>query len=96
MKIEAIKKTQMEVTLEMENLGRRTATTDTIINNKIQEMEERISDIKDKKEEMDTLVKYIPFSLMTLTQLMILEKLPCFFPHGLHLGYRPCVIYLHI
>jgi hypothetical protein len=32
---ETIKKTQMEATLEMENLGKRTGTTDTSITNRI-------------------------------------------------------------
>ena len=47
MEIEAIKKTQVEATLEMENLGKRTGTTDASITNRIQEMEERISGIED-------------------------------------------------
>ena len=42
MEIEAIKKTQTEEILEMENLGKRTGTTDASITNRIQEMEERI------------------------------------------------------
>jgi hypothetical protein len=37
--IRAIKKTQTEGTLELENLGKRTGTTDTGIINRIQEME---------------------------------------------------------
>ena len=40
MTIEAIKKTQMKGILEMENLGKRTGTTDTSITNRIQDMEE--------------------------------------------------------
>ena len=40
MKIEATKKTQTERILEMENLGKRTETTDTSITNKIQEIED--------------------------------------------------------
>jgi hypothetical protein len=47
MKIEAIKKTQMGVTLKMQNLGKRTGTTDECITNKIQEMEEELSGIED-------------------------------------------------
>ena len=47
MEIEAIKKTQVEATLEMENLGKRTGTTDASITNRIQEMEERISGVED-------------------------------------------------
>ena len=41
MEIEAIKKTQTEEILEMENLGQITGTTD-VSTNRIQEMEERI------------------------------------------------------
>jgi hypothetical protein len=40
MEIEAIKKTQTEGTLETENIGKRTVTTETSINNRIQEMKE--------------------------------------------------------
>ena len=42
MELEAIKKTQMEATLEMENLGKRTENTNASITKRIQEMEERI------------------------------------------------------
>ena len=38
--IEAIKKTQNEGILEMENLGKRTRTTDSSITNRTQETEE--------------------------------------------------------
>ena len=37
--------TQIEATLEMENPGKRTGTTDTSITNRIQEMEASIDDI---------------------------------------------------
>ena len=47
----------MEVTLEMENLGKRTGTTDTSITNKIQEIEEELSGIEDTIEEMDASIK---------------------------------------
>jgi hypothetical protein len=47
MEIEIIKKTQMEATLEMENIGKSSETTDASINNRIQEIEERISGIED-------------------------------------------------
>jgi hypothetical protein len=57
MKIEAIKKTQTEGILEMENLGKGTGTTDTSITNRIQEMGERIPGIEDATEETDTLIK---------------------------------------
>ena len=55
MKIEAMKNTQTEETLEMENLGKRTGTTDASITNRTQ-MEERISGIEDTIEEIDTTV----------------------------------------
>jgi predicted nucleic acid-binding Zn-ribbon protein len=47
--VEAIKKTQSEGILEMENLG----TTELSITNRIQEMEERISGIEDAIEEVN-------------------------------------------
>ena len=63
MDIESIKKTQMQVTLEMKNLGKRTGTTDINITNRIQEMEERIQGI-----EIDTPVKENAKSKKFLTQ----------------------------
>lgn len=50
--IEAIKKTQTEGILEMENLGKRTRTADGSITNRIQETEERILDVEDTIEEI--------------------------------------------
>jgi uncharacterized coiled-coil protein SlyX len=41
----------------MENLGKRSRTTDASINNRIQEIEERISGIKDTLDDIDTMVK---------------------------------------
>jgi hypothetical protein len=38
--METMKKSQMEATLEMEKLGKRTRTTDVSITNRIQKMEE--------------------------------------------------------
>jgi hypothetical protein len=55
--VEAIKKTQTEGILEMENIGKRTGFTNTSITNRIQEMEERISGIEDTLEDSDTSVK---------------------------------------
>ena len=49
--VEAIKKTQTEGILEMENIGKRTGFTNTSITNRIQEMEERISGIEDMIEK---------------------------------------------
>ena len=56
-KIEAIKKTQTEATLEMENLGRRTGNTESNITNTIHVMKERISIIEDTIQEIDKSVK---------------------------------------
>ena len=55
--IEVIKKTQTKGILDMENLGKRTGTTETSITNRIQEIEERISGDEDTIEEIDSLVK---------------------------------------
>ena len=54
---ETIKKTQIEATLEMENLGKRSETTDASINHRIQEIEEKISGVDDTLEDTDTMVK---------------------------------------
>ena len=43
----------MEANLEMKNLGKRSGITDISITNRIQEIEERISSIKDTVEETD-------------------------------------------
>ena len=47
MEVETIKKTQMEITLEIDTLGKKSGTIDMSISNRIQEMEERISDAED-------------------------------------------------
>ena len=52
----------------MENLGKRTGTTDGCILNRIQEMKERISDVEDTIEETDTPVKGHVKSKTFLTQ----------------------------
>jgi hypothetical protein len=52
-----IKKTQMETTLKMENLGKRSGITEVNITNRIQEIEDRILDVKDTVEEIETTVK---------------------------------------
>ena len=54
--IEEIKETQTEGILEIENLGKRTRTTDASITNRIQEMEDRISGEEDTKDEINTSV----------------------------------------
>ena len=56
-KVETIKKTQMEANLEMENLGKRYGITDVSITNRIEEIEERISGVEGMLEEVDTTVK---------------------------------------
>ena len=56
-KMEAIKKTQTEAILEMENLAKRTRTTEVSITNSIQEIEERISGVEDTIEEINISVK---------------------------------------
>ena len=55
--IQAIKKTETKGILEMKNLGKWSATTNTNTNNRIQEIEERIRGIENSIEEIDSLVK---------------------------------------
>jgi predicted nucleic acid-binding Zn-ribbon protein len=55
--IETIKKSQKETTLELDNLGKRSQVIDASITNRIEEIEERISDAKDTIENIDTTVK---------------------------------------
>ena len=57
MKIETIKKSQRDTTLEIENLGKRSGVIDASITNRIQEIEERISGAEDTIENTDTTVK---------------------------------------
>jgi hypothetical protein len=57
LKVETIKTTQMEGTLEMENLVKRSEITDVSITNRIQHIEERISGVEDTLEDIDTNVK---------------------------------------
>jgi hypothetical protein len=57
MEVETIKKTQMEATLEIKIPGKKSETIDVSINNRIQEMEERISGAEDSIENMDTIMK---------------------------------------
>jgi predicted nucleic acid-binding Zn-ribbon protein len=57
MEVETIKKTQREKSLEIETLGKKSGTIDASISNRIQEMEERISDVEDSIENMDTTIK---------------------------------------
>ncbi|KAL6083568.1 hypothetical protein STEG23_000641 [Scotinomys teguina] len=55
--IETIKKTQTEAMLEIEDLTKQTGTTDTSITNRMQEMEQRVSDAEDTIEKLDSSVK---------------------------------------
>jgi hypothetical protein len=56
-KMEAIKKSQRETTLEIENLGKKSGAIDESITNRIQEIEERISGAEDTIENTDTIIK---------------------------------------
>ena len=55
--VETIKKSQSETTLEIETLGKKSGNIDVSISNRIQEMEERISDAEDSIENMGTTIK---------------------------------------
>jgi type I site-specific restriction endonuclease len=55
--LETIKKTQSEVTLEIESLGKKSGTIDVSISNRIQDMKERISDAEDSIQNMSTTIK---------------------------------------
>jgi chromosome segregation ATPase len=55
--IETIKKSQREITLEIENLGKRTGVIYTSITNRVQKIEERISSAEDTIENSGTRVK---------------------------------------
>ena len=57
MEVETIKKTQRETTLEIETLGKKSGTIDASISNRIQEMEERISDAEDSVGNLNTTIK---------------------------------------
>ena len=55
--MEAMKKTQTEGRRDMENPCKRTETTESSITNRIQEIEERISDYEDTIEKINVLTK---------------------------------------
>ena len=57
MEKESVRKTQTEGKLEIENFGTQIGNSDANLTNRIREIEKRISGIKDKVKEMDTLVK---------------------------------------
>jgi hypothetical protein len=47
MEVETIKKSQREITLEIENLGKKSEAIDASITNRIQEIENRIQPFKE-------------------------------------------------
>jgi predicted nucleic acid-binding Zn-ribbon protein len=55
--VDTIKKTQSEAMLEIETLGNKSGTIDASISNRIQEMEDRISDEEDSIENIRTTIK---------------------------------------
>ena len=57
MEVKTIKKSQRETTLEIENLVKRSGIIDASITNKIQEIEERISDAEDSIQNIDPRIK---------------------------------------
>jgi len=57
MEIETIKKEHMETTLDIENQRKRQGAIDTSITNRIQKIEERISEAEDSIEIINTTVK---------------------------------------
>ena len=57
MKIETIKKSQRDATLELDKRRKRSGVIYTSITNRIQEIEERISAAEDTIENIDTTVK---------------------------------------
>jgi chromosome segregation ATPase len=68
MKLETIKKSQRETTMELENLGKRSGVIDASITKRIQEIEERLSGAEDTIENIDTPVKENTKSKKLLTQ----------------------------
>ena len=54
--VETIEKTQSEITLEIERLGKKSGNIDVSISNRIKEMEERISGAKDSIENISTTI----------------------------------------
>ena len=56
-KIETVKKTQTEGNVETEIMRKQSGTTNTSMNIRIQEMEERISNAENILEEIDSSVK---------------------------------------
>jgi chromosome segregation ATPase len=67
-KLETIKKSQRETTLEIENIGMKSGVINASITNRIQKIEERISGAEDTIENIDTTVKENAKSKKLLTQ----------------------------
>jgi uncharacterized coiled-coil protein SlyX len=78
-KVDTIKKTQSEATLEIETLGKKSRTIDLSISNRIQEMEERISGAEDSIENIGTTIKENGKCKKILTLPLIRAKLPQLF-----------------
>ena len=68
MEIETIKKSQRETTLQIENLGKKSGVIDASITNRIQDIDERISEAEDTIENIDIIVKETAKSKNLLTQ----------------------------
>jgi uncharacterized coiled-coil protein SlyX len=68
MEVETIKKSQMETTLEIENIGKKSGAIDASITNRIQEIEKRVSGAEDTIENIDKTVKENAKCKMLLTQ----------------------------
>jgi septation ring formation regulator EzrA len=56
-KVDTIKNTQNEATLEIDTLGKKSGTIDASNSNRIQEMEERISGAEDSIQNIGTTIK---------------------------------------
>ena len=78
--MEAMKKTQTENQLDMENLGKRTETTESSITNRIQQIEEQISDYEDNIEKINVLTKenskFNKFSSQNIQEMWVTIKKP--------------------
>jgi hypothetical protein len=68
MEIKAIKKSQREMTLEMENLEKRLGVSDATISNRIQEIVDRISGVENTIGDIDITDKENTKYKMFLTQ----------------------------
>ena len=64
-------KTQRETTLEIETLGKKSGSIDVSLSNKIQEIEERISDEEDSIKNIDTTIKE-----NAKCKMILIQKLP--------------------